>query len=64
MTHCATPLLWSALFGFFTYAAYDLTNLALLKDWPLIVVIIDILWGVILCPNVASPSSGLARWMH
>ena len=27
--------LWGALFGFFTYATYELTNLALLKDWPL-----------------------------
>lgn len=26
---------WGALFGFFTYATYDLTNLATLKDWPL-----------------------------
>ena len=37
---------WGALFGFFTYATYDLTNLALLKDWPIIIVIVDILWGL------------------
>ena len=31
-----------ALFGFFTYATYDLTNLATLKNWPLNIVFIDI----------------------
>ena len=57
-------VVWGALFGFFTYATYDLTNLALLKDWPLNVVIVDILWGVILCSVVASLSFGVARWIH
>ena len=36
-------VIWGALFGFFTYATYDLTNLATLKNWPLIVVLVDIL---------------------
>jgi uncharacterized membrane protein len=53
-----------ALFGFFTYATYDLTNLALLKDWSLNVVIVDIVWGVVLCSVVASLSFGVARWIH
>ena len=37
-----------ALFGFFVYASYDLTNLALLKDWPLNLSLIDMTWGTIL----------------
>lgn len=41
-------LLFGALFGFFTYAAYDLTNMATLKDWPLTMVLVDVLWGTIL----------------
>lgn len=36
------------IFGFFIYASYDLTNLALLKDWPLKLSLIDISWGTIL----------------
>lgn len=32
-------------FGFITYATYDLTNLATLKDWPLKITIIDMIWG-------------------
>lgn len=37
-----------ALFGFMTYATYDMTNLATLKDWPLKITIIDIIWGTTL----------------
>ena len=37
-----------AVFGFFVYASYDLTNLALLKDWPLKLSLIDMTWGTIL----------------
>jgi uncharacterized membrane protein len=55
--------LWGALFGFFTYATYDLTNLALLKDWPFNIVVVDILWGVVLCTVVATLSFYIARWL-
>ena len=54
---------WGALFGFFTYATYDLTNLALLKDWPLNIVFVDILWGVVLCSAVATISFYVAKWL-
>lgn len=36
------------LFGFITYATYDLTNLATLKNWPLKITIIDLIWGTTL----------------
>lgn len=54
-------LLYGALFGFFTYATYDLTNLATLKDWPLIVVVVDIIWGAILCLSVSGLSYLLGK---
>ncbi|MDA3847100.1 MAG: DUF2177 family protein [Vallitaleaceae bacterium] len=38
-------LLVGMFFGFITYATYDLTNLATLKDWPLKITIIDMIWG-------------------
>lgn len=41
-------ILYGALFGFITYATYDLTNLATLKDWPLTITIIDLAWGTFL----------------
>ena len=52
----ARACLWGALFGFFTYATYDLTNLATLRDWPLNVVLVDIAWGTVLCTLVAGGS--------
>jgi len=49
-----SAILMGGLFGFFTYATYDLTNLATLKNWPLGVTIIDMLWGVILAATVST----------
>jgi uncharacterized membrane protein len=51
------------LFGFFAYATYDLTNLATLKDWPLNVVIVDIIWGIVLTASVAAVSFLIGRWL-
>jgi uncharacterized membrane protein len=41
-------LLRAALFGLITYATYDLTNLATVKNWPLPITVIDITWGTVL----------------
>ena len=38
-----------AFFGFITYSTYDMTNLATIKDWPLMITVIDIVWGSFLC---------------
>lgn len=59
----AKAALWGALFGFFTYATYDLTNLATLRNWPLKLVFIDIAWGTILCTLVATGSYQIGRWL-
>jgi uncharacterized membrane protein len=56
-------LLLGSLYGFFTYATYDLTNMATIKNWPLNVVVVDILWGVFLCSVVASISYLIAKWL-
>lgn len=48
--------MFGALFGFFTYATYDLTNLATLRDWPVLVAVVDIAWGMVLCTLVAGGS--------
>ncbi len=49
-------LVLGALFGFIAYATYDLTNLATLKDWPMLIVIVDMLWGAVLSGSVATAS--------
>ncbi len=40
-------------FGFITYATYDLTNLATLKDWPFTITVIDLIWGTVLGGTVS-----------
>jgi uncharacterized membrane protein len=50
-------LLNGALFGFFAYATYDLTNLATLKGWSLPVSLVDIAWGAVLSAIAASAGS-------
>ncbi len=52
-----------AAFGFFTYATWDLTNLAVLKDFPTAIVFIDIPWGVVLTGTVAVSGYAAARWL-
>jgi uncharacterized membrane protein len=46
-------LLFGALFGLIAYATYDLTNLATLKDWPLLVTVVDLAWGAVLAGSVS-----------
>ena len=41
------------LFGFITYATYDLTNLATVRDWPITITIIDLIWGTTLSTSVS-----------
>jgi uncharacterized membrane protein len=40
--------LYGAFFGFVTYATYDLTNLSTVKDWPVLVTVVDLAWGTTL----------------
>ena len=56
-------VLLGALFGFFTYATYDLTNLATLKNWPLPIVFIDMAWGAILTATVSTAGYCIVKGM-
>jgi uncharacterized membrane protein len=47
--HSGLADLWrGTLYGFFTYATYDLTNLATLRNWPLKLTLVDLVWGTTL----------------
>jgi uncharacterized membrane protein len=60
----AMQALWMGmLYGLVTYATYDLTNLALLKDWPATIVVVDILWGIVLSGMVSTAGYWIARWL-
>ncbi len=48
-----------ALFGLITYATYDLTNLATLRDWPVSITIIDLVWGSF----VTGTTSAISTWL-
>jgi uncharacterized membrane protein len=56
-------ILTGALFGIFTYATYDLTNLATIKGWPLTIVFIDILWGAVLSAIVSFSGFHIVKWL-
>ncbi len=54
-------LFFGALFGLVCYATYDLTNLAIAKDWPLLVTIVDLAWGAVLAGSVSVVTYFIAR---
>lgn len=47
-------MLAGGFFGLVTYGTYDLTNLATLKDWPLPITVVDLVWGTVLNAATAS----------
>ena len=51
----STALIFGALFGFFAYATYDMTNYATLRNWSLTVSLVDIVWGTFL--------TGISAWL-
>lgn len=54
-------IIFGALFGLISYATYDLTNLATVKNWPLLVTIVDLCWGATLASTVSTITFILAR---
>jgi uncharacterized membrane protein len=62
----STALVNGALFGLFTYATYELTNFATLRNWTLSITVIDIAYGVVLGAVVSAVAYALTptvlRW--
>jgi uncharacterized membrane protein len=62
-----TALIYGAMFGFFTYMTYDLTNYSTLKVWSLKVTIYDIIWGTVLTGLSAAAgywiTASISRWV-
>ena len=56
-------MLLGAFFGLAAYAAYDLTSLALIRDFPVVVAMVDLAWGTILSAAVSTAAYSVAvRW--
>jgi uncharacterized membrane protein len=53
-TSWVSAALFGALFGFCVYAAYDLTNFATLRGWPLTVSLVDLAWGAVVTAAAAA----------
>ena len=51
-----------ALFGFFAYATYDLSNFATLRDWPLRLTLVDMVWGTVLSSLSAGAGKAAMTW--
>ena len=55
-------LINGALFGFFCYMTYDLTNLAVIRDFPTRLALIDIAWGSLVTAGVSGLIFKLGEW--
>ncbi|MES2752186.1 MAG: DUF2177 family protein [Pseudomonadota bacterium] len=58
-----STLLYGALFGFFCYATFELTNMSLLKHWTWPVVIVDIAWGAFVTAISSTLGLLIANWL-
>lgn len=58
-----STLLYGALFGFFCYATFELTNLSLLKHWTWPVVIVDVAWGAFVTAVASTLGLLIANWL-
>ena len=52
-----------AFLGFFAYATFDLTCMALFEDFPLVVVVVDLAWGTVLTGSVAAAGWAIGGWL-
>lgn len=52
-----------ALFGLIAYATFDLTCLALFEGFPVVVVVVDLVWGAVLTGSVSAIGYGVGRWL-
>ncbi|WP_417435763.1 DUF2177 family protein [Hoeflea sp.] len=56
-------LLLGAILGFAAYGTYDITNMATLKNWPLVMSLVDMAWGTALTAAASAAGYWLLRWI-
>jgi uncharacterized membrane protein len=57
-------LLLGGFFGLVTYATYDLTNHATVRNWPWIVTVVDMTWGTVLATSVSCWGYLVGSWLR
>jgi uncharacterized membrane protein len=58
-----TTLLFGALFGLFCYATFDLTSLALLRNWSWAAAFVDVGWGAVVTAVSSTAGLLIANWL-
>jgi uncharacterized membrane protein len=58
-----TTLLYGALFGVFCYATFELTALALLRNWSWPVAVVDVSWGAVVTAISSTAGLLVADWL-
>ena len=56
-------VLLGGFFGLVAYATYDLTNLATLRNWPWLLSLVDMTWGLVLTASVSCIGYLVGRWL-
>ncbi|MES2962775.1 MAG: DUF2177 family protein [Bdellovibrionota bacterium] len=56
----ATAFFYGGVLGLIVYGVYDFTNVAILKDWSLLITAIDIAWGVV----SVGTATALGHWVQ
>lgn len=56
-------ILMGGLFGFFAYATYDLSNLATLRNWPVRLALVDMVWGTLISATAAAAGKAAMNWV-
>ena len=59
-----SALFWGAIYGVILYTVYDMTNYALIRDWPLKLSLVDICWGAVLNALATLTAALLDRWLR
>lgn len=59
----ANLFLHGAFFGIVTYGTYDLTNYATLKEWPVLLVVMDMFWGAFVSGLVSVATVCIVKWI-
>ena len=55
-------LMLGAILGFAAYGTYDITNLSTLKNWPLVMSLVDMAWGTLLTAAASAVGFWMLRW--
>jgi uncharacterized membrane protein len=53
-----------ACLGFLAYGTYDVTNMATLRNWPVMMSVIDVSWGTAITAVSAAAGYGLTNWLY